>query len=293
MSEDEDDTFETHLFQIEKMNASLKNCGSTCYINAAQLLFQIPFIEEFFESPKEECSELGQSLKMLYYEVKFSETVCDPIDFICNYNCFYDQDDTDGGDAAECLIHLFKIIDSDFNVDNSLFLYQMKKRVTCEKQHSFVYDHQCELFLELYFYDNNFESINDWVNNCFLNEKTEEALCQTENEIVQCKCCYFIDPIPMILFIHINRYYYSKESQNAERIPSNIQINEEIAVAQNTFRFKGAILHFDSRNSGHYQTLIRNEDGYYLYNDSSIEEIKHMDFEDFDENYDVLLYQKI
>ena len=171
------------------MNSALQNCGNTCYINPAlQILFQILFIEAFFENPKEECSELGQCLKTLYYEVKFSEIVCNPIDFICTYKNFYDHDDQVGGDVSECLAHLFEILDSSFIVGNSLFLCQIKKSVTCDKNHSYIYDYQCELFLELYIFNNNSTSINEWINDVFSKELNEDALCPVEDEIVPCKC---------------------------------------------------------------------------------------------------------
>lgn len=83
-------------------------------------------------------TQSNECLKTLYYEVKFSEIFCNPIDFICTYKCFYDHDDQVGGDASECLAHLFEILNSNFIVDNSLFLCQIKKNVTCDKNHSYI-----------------------------------------------------------------------------------------------------------------------------------------------------------
>lgn len=63
-----------------------------------------------------------------------------------------------------------------------------------------IYDHQCELFRELYIFNNYSTSINGWVNDAFSKELNEDALCPVEDEIVPCKCNYYVDPIPNIFF---------------------------------------------------------------------------------------------
>ena len=296
--DESDDNDQTGSFL--NIPAALNNCGNTCYINAAlQALFQLPIIEEFFDHPKDNCSELAQSLKNLYFEVKFSDIVCNPIVFICNYREYFEADRIDSeneedalGDAMECLGNLILILESNFEIDVSLYKCQIKQQVTCNNDHSFVEEKECELFIEIYLFNNNCETIEESVNELFT-EETDNIYCPNDLSIMPCKYYFFIDPMPMILFIHINRYYYSEESQTVERIPFTIEINDEININSITYRFKGAILHYGNRFSGHYKVINRYNDFFYIYSDSFIEKIDDFDFSDYSENYDILIYQKI
>lgn len=78
-----------------------------------------------------------------------------------------------------------------------------------------------------------------------------------------------------------------------ERLPFEICVTQEIKLNDHKYQFKGSILHYGPRNSGHYKTLIQNNGFYYLYSDSFIERYDDIIFSNYNENFDILMYQQI
>lgn len=69
-----------------------------------------------------------------------------------------------------------------------------------------------------------------------------------------------------------------------------MKINDEININSIQFQFKASVLHLGSRLSGHYNTLIKYNDCFYLYNDAMIEKLENFEYSQFNENYELLLY---
>lgn len=93
-----------------------------------------------------------------------------------------------------------------------------------------------------------------------------------------------------VFFVHINRYTYSAESQNAERCSFNLEINEVINLNTNIYELKCVLLHINGRNSGHYKVLMKHNNDYYMYSDAIVEKIEEFQFSDFNENYELFMY---
>ena len=59
----------------------------------------------------------------------------------------------------ECLGNLILILESNFEIDVSLYKCQTKQQITCNKDHSFIEEKECELFIEIYLFHNNCQTI--------------------------------------------------------------------------------------------------------------------------------------
>ena len=92
------------------------------------------------------------------------------------------------------------------------------------------------------------------------------------------------------MFIHINKCYYSHESQDTERLPYLLNINHIIEYEGKKYRFKCSILHFGSKFNGHYKMLLNHNEEYYLYNDALVEKIYDFDYSLFNGKYDLFMY---
>ncbi|KAK8881978.1 hypothetical protein M9Y10_044617 [Tritrichomonas musculus] len=220
-----------------------------------------------FEFPKEDCSKIGESMKDLFNEMKSSNIAINPIDFIFNYRSNY-PDENDGGDSIDCLQKLFEILNSNFEVNQTIYMFQIKQNATCCNGHVFQRINEIELCLELHLYNNQYKTIEDYIKNLFT-----EIKCPIEDKLVLCQYHNYIEPLPLIIFIHPNRYYYSADSQEAERLPFNINVSMHFDIGNTHYHFKAAILQYGGRNNGHYKAHICKNEKSYLYDDSLVEEL--------------------
>lgn len=272
-----------------EINSGLINWRNTCYINSAlQIIFQLPYIEDAFKAPKEQCSPLAKSLAQIFISSKESEFSYNPIEFIKEYrlsNCLPKTPQ----DSLECFINLMQLIESNFNVDISIYTSIFVKEIECENGHQFM-DMMDDPIITIQPFDNVHNDLQKYITNLLNGELYDTIVCPDELIPVYCRYTININKISPLLFSHIDRYYFSTESQNAERLPFNLEINNEIEINSITFQFKAALLHFGSRLSGHYNSLIKHKDNYYLYNDAKIDELENFDYALFNENYELLLF---
>ena len=117
--------------------------------------------------------------------------------------------------------------------------------------------------------------------------------CAIDDDKNDCSISLILDKMPQVLLVHIDRYYYSAQSQVLERIPFHMEVNQEIQLNSFKYAFKCPILHIGSRTSGQYKLLVNDGNDYYIYDDALINRIEDFNYSNFDENYELLMYEKV
>lgn len=271
------------------INAGLINCINSCYINSAlQFIFSIPHIEKIFSNPKDECSTLAINLASVYFSAKDSEYSYNPVDFIKLYR-LNNNLSTIPGDSVECFMKIMDLIEENFTVDTGLYKSSFYKEVECENGHCFEKEN-IELLINIQIINNQCEDLQENISNYFSNISFDEMFCPSDRKPVKCQFTIKINEISPILFFFIDRYYYSSESQNAERIYSCMNINNDIFIGEVCYEFRSSLLHLGSRLSGHYQIIIKNNDDFYLYDDAQVKKIENFQYSDYIEHYELLMY---
>ena len=285
-------SFDVFLKPISSINAGLVNIGETCYISAAlQIIFQIPFLDNIFENPKKNCSEVAHSLVSLYLNAKISDMSIIPIDFITTYEYAYNIKQIKGAnDSMECFVRFFDIIESNFNFDFSQYYMIYQQKIICQNGHLFFYEQQKELFYDIFLINNSYDDIQGSIENFFNNYEIKELLCPNENQLIQCKITNYLEKSPLIIFVQFYKYYYNQESQNMEKLQFNLNINDQIEVNSTFYNFKCALLHIGGRESGHYQVIVKNQNDFYLYNDALVTKLDNFHYSDFKEKYELIMY---
>lgn len=293
---DEEESYTNNLFllytkPIAEINAGIENFGTTCFISAAlQTLFQIPVLEDILKNPTENCSELAKLLKKLYYQVKQLDTSCIPREFYKLYKSTYHLKKKPG-DALYIFNNLLTILEKKFIYDDLIYSCSIHQKTECINGHFFIYN-EPSIFLEVYLNENICNDIQEYIIQMFSTQKLSEEYCPIERETVQCKISYIISYLPFVLFIHMNRYWFSKDSQDAERIENNLDIKQNINIEDTNYMFKCALLHLGSRDEGHYIVICKYNNDFYMYNDAIVEKIENFRFENFNQNYDLIMYIK-
>ena len=277
---------------LDNINSGLNNLGNTCFISTAlQMIFQLPFIEDVLENPHDNIDEIALSLSNLYYEVKYSPLSVIPFDFVSNYQSVNDIENTPD-DAYECFINLMSILELNFDIDKSLYSYSLIRKIDfiCGYSATNSID---DIFIEIHLYNNKFNDLQEYLTNFSQIIDTQQVKCPIDNSNEEAQITYSIHQIPKILFLHVNKYYYSCESQNTERIAFLLDVNDIIEYESKRYKFKCSILHFGSRFCGHYKFLLNHNEEYYIYNDAFVEKVLDFQYSLFNENYDLLMYIQI
>lgn len=223
---------------------------------------------------KDECSALAINLASVYFSTKESEYSYNPVEFIKQYRLINNLS-TLPGDSVECFMNIMDLIEKNFVVESGIYKSCFNKEVQCENGHSFEKE-ALEPLINIQILNNNCEDLQENISNYFSNILSDEMFCPIDGKPVMCQFTIKSKEISPILFFFIDRYYYSSESQNAERIYSCMNINNDIYIDTVCYEFKSSLLHLGSRLSGHYQVIIKNNDDFYLYDDAEVKKTRKL-----------------
>lgn len=260
-----------------------RNIGNTCYLNSGlQLLVQ----------NKELCKLI------LKYSPK-SEKLKKISDFILEY---YNDDSSDciipneikkiveekqelfvgyaQQDSTEFIIYLLDIIDEEIkSIDKfsggiePIFGIDFNVRIKCKlKDCLTVYNRKEKNNFLLVDIDSKCTSLDDAYRIFKSGEKLES------DDKYYCENCQAkriaskrtnVNEWPQYLFIWLKRF-----RQNGENITKNSQELEIPVDWRHDMKLQGAVIHYGSLNGGHYVYVGENEGKWFLFNDSSVSEIK-------------------
>ena len=252
----------------------LNNIGNTCYMNSViQLLMNCPdFLSLIYKS--ENSSDTVKLFKSFIHKYYKGNGECvTPVEIkeiLSSYRMF---EGFSQHDAHECLIYLIDMLCEEVKEAKNLFnlkIYTRIRSLEHEEQKNIFSD---EIVLSLPVSDNLSESyqmfcqkeiIENW-----LSDKTNTKV-KAEKQYIVCYWGYYV----VIVF---KKYDGSRKLNKQIIIPHSWSIQNYTDNGQETISFDitGAIVHFGHMMSGHYIAIVKNNDKFYVCNDSSIEEIEN------------------
>jgi ubiquitin C-terminal hydrolase len=261
-----------------------KNIGNTCYINSGlQMLIQNQDLCQLiinYSSGSEILRKIADFIEK-YYE-KSESNIIVPIEIkqiVENktniFNGFQQQDST------EFIIVLLNIIDEEIkniNKDskelNYLFEIKFNTRIKCKLRECLQIYNRKEfnnfLFLDI---DSDCTSLE------YAYKKFKSGTKLENDNKYFCENCqskriaskrYSIDIWPKYVNIWLKRFRYN---DNKILTKNNQELDIPLIWRHNTY-LQGAVIHYGTLNNGHYVYVGKYDSKWYLFNDSSISEIK-------------------
>ena len=228
--------------------ATIKNEGSTCYINS---VIQMLLTDEDFIIclDKEEYKRIINLYKR--------GNILSIIDFLSYYkrinrNFIIGEQ----GDSDECLTYLL-----DDLTDKSLFQIKIKQKIYTKNGNVFDISEMItyENFISLPFRDSLQESINS-----LFSQKDEEKYIDNGIEIYSPKIEYEPCNSPKFLFIHLKRFDF----MNNRKIDNDIIIHNYVLYYGKKYEIISYIIHIGDFYSGHYITIKKYDNKWILFDDA-------------------------
>jgi ubiquitin C-terminal hydrolase len=262
------------------------NIGNTCYLNAGlQMIIQNKslcklILNYYLQSPilkiigdfiNEYYLSISQSISPIYIKKIIEEKQ----ELFCGYN---------QQDSTEFIIYLLNTIDEeikkiepDSKGIEPIFGIQLNSRIKCKLKTCLKLYNKLEynniLLLDI---DSNCKSLDDAYRIFKRSDKLDtdnKYFCESCNDKRIASKKSEIKEWPQYLFIWLKRY-----RQDGRKVMKNSQqINIDIEWRHGN-SLQGAVIHSGSLYGGHYVYVGKQDDNkWYLFNDSSVTEIKTMD----------------
>lgn len=262
------------------------NIGNTCYLNAGlQMLIQNKLLCNLILK----YSQQSPILKIIgnfineYYSgsnqaitpIDIKRIVEEKQDLFCGYN---------QQDSTEFIVYLLNIIDEEIKKINptssgieQIFGIQINSRIKCKLKSCLKLYNKCEynniLLLDI---DLHCKSLDDAYRTFKSSDKLEtdnKYFCESCNDKRVASKRNEIKEWPQYLFVWLKRY--SQVGRNIMKNSQPIKIDIEWRH-QNSLQ--GAVIHSGDLYGGHYVYVGKQDDNkWYLFNDSSVSEIRSME----------------
>ena len=269
----------------------LNNIGNSCYMNSSiQLLLSCKVLVQVLQNYNFK-SEILLKFKNFLNQYN-SNNITNPSiikEIICN------KDKSFLGsrqhDSHEFLIRLIEILDDEFKKEDNrdicgvnikdlignIFDSNITSIIYCEKYDEKSKNKVKEKTLSLSLPNN--ENLN--LNHCFENYSKIENLCEDnkwffeeKNEYVDAYKRLYIKNFAKYLIIHLKRFTFFTNSLKDNR---SISIKEKMNINNKDYELRSIVYHSGNTSGGHYINIVKNNDKWYICNDSNISEVSNID----------------
>jgi len=273
----------------------LHNIGNTCYLNSViQLLVLCGDYINFINNLNINSDKINL-FKSFFNEYFKSQNSLSPskIKEIISSNNFFNG--FEQHHAHECLIYFLDIIDEEIKKNkiksNNYFNHGYLTKITNTERPEEKILKFYETILNLPFS----ESLHDSYEKFCESELIENWESEKYKNKVIAKKCNIVFEWPKYLFIMFKIY-----NNSSRKINNNIDIPLVWTIKNNyqnyslieTYEFRGSIIHFGSLNGGHYVSIIKQDDKFYLCNDDHISELDTNKIQEFIKRSYLILFIK-
>ena len=293
----------------------LKNLSSICYMNSViQQLFMIPLfrysilslpIPQGLEEEKEDNDNLLFQLIQMFYYLSYSDQgFYNPKNFVFSFKD-YEGNPTKINiqcDAQEFLSRFVEKIEESLKDNKQKYLCNdilggtTLQQVKCTNPDCGNISERRENINFLSLDIKNANNVEQCLNKFILEEKIEDYLCEKCKKKITNIKNVLIDKIPNILIIHLQRFAFSYETFNMEKMNSYITFDKQLNIKKYTinkdndkipleyfdYDLQGVIIHSGTAQYGHYYSLISNEsingekdEKWFKFNDSTVSKINY------------------
>ena len=293
----------------------LKNLSSICYMNSViQQFFMIPLfrysilslpIPQGLEEEKEDNDNLLFQLIQMFYYLSYSDQgFYNPKNFVFSFKD-YEGNPTKINiqcDAQEFLSRFVEKIEESLKDNKQKYLCNdilggtTLQQVKCTNPDCGNISERRENINFLSLDIKNANNVEQCLNKFILEEKIEDYLCEKCKKKITNIKNVLIDKIPNILIIHLQRFAFSYETFNIEKMNSYITFDKQLNIKKYTinkdndkipleyfdYDLQGVIIHSGTAQYGHYYSLISNEsingekdEKWFKFNDSTVSKINY------------------
>ncbi|OMJ92234.1 hypothetical protein SteCoe_5002 [Stentor coeruleus] len=263
----------------------LKNFGSTCYINSTfQLLYSEPALRKCIQASQTE-EQPSKALSYIFNKLTYSCMKNIKTRYFLKEFKNYDGEEVNSClqmDAEEFFTNLM------YQIENQDTGKIIKKISTSHKQTT-----KCsECNQSSSNFTNNFitpieiEGITD-IHEAIEGFKKKEILygdnqfyCHHCLKKVDAEKSTELDKLPEFLLLSLKRFKYDVASQQMKKIMSKCALLDKMTLSTNTYELSGFILHIGNDFGGHYVTVSKRNDIWYLFNDEIITKLNDFNPED-------------
>ena len=295
----------------------LKNLSSICYMNSVlQQFFMIPLfrysilslpIPPELKVEKEDNDDLLYQLIRMFYYLNYSDKGdYNPKNFVFSFKD-YDGNPTKINiqcDAQEFLSRFVEKVEETLKCNDKKFLLSnilggtTLQQVKCTNPECGNVSERRENINFLSLDIKNVKSVEECLNKFILEEKIEDYLCEKCKKKITNIKNVVIDKIPNFLIIHLQRFAFSYETFNMEKMNSYITFEKELNIKKYTidknnenipleyfdYDLQGVLIHSGTAQYGHYYSFIANEnkdkekdktDIWFKFNDSKVTKVNY------------------
>ena len=300
-------------------HVGLKNLSSICYMNSVlqqffmmplfrNAILSLPIPQDLKEDKEDNDNLLFQLIRMFYYLNYSDKGYYNQKNFVHSFKD-YEGNPTKINiqcDAQEFLSRFVEKMEevlknnSQKFLCNNIFGGTTLQQVKCTNPDCGNISERKENINFLSLDIKNMKNVEECLNKFIIEEKIEDYLCEKCKKKITNIKNVLIDKIPNILIIHLQRFAFSYETFNMEKVNSQVNFEKELNIKKYTvnkdnkdipleyfdYNLQGIIIHSGTAQYGHYYSLTSNDfkekekpedkkDKWFKFNDSSVTKIDY------------------
>lgn len=265
------------------------NSGNTCYMNSVlQCLVHYPNFLNYLTSmcDYDKKKPFLSYLKRIYYEYVNSEEKYTSFDISPFCKLFYDYfGKFNQSDSGEYIYYLFDKLQNENKMLDELLNGKIETNIYCEHcKYSIknVENFYCSIVsLE---YDNVYDMLMSVVNS---EENIEDYCCDKCKRKGNCKKKTKWLVYPNYLIIILNRF-----NNNNTKNKKHIKMDDTYEINGKKYYYSCSVHHFGETIGGHYISVVKNDDTYYVFDDKTIGYTNEKNVYNSNTSYILFFYNK-